>query len=123
VQFIAPDALDAHWEVVSRGLRQACKRGGGHYTPEQVRVSLETGAALLYACPRGFVILQVAQDPDGYVLFVFAIHGDFWPVRDAVWAWLRYVKSELGCKRIRWESKRKAWARWAKLTTYVYEME
>ncbi len=118
------------WEWVSNGLKTAIARTQERYLPEDVYVMLRSGTASLYVFSeqRGFVIVQRQMDPDGPVLFVFALWGkDLRPVVAECYQAIEDLAKTIKAKRIRMQSPRKGWEGEtffrATATIFEHEME
>lgn len=126
---IPPQQLWDEWEWVRHGLLECIAKTGERYLPEDVYHALRSGTSHLFALDDfGFVVLQQRHEPDGCVLFVWALWsepGKARAVEDAVYAALEGKAREIGAVRIRMHSPRKAWARerYWKPVSVVYEHE
>jgi hypothetical protein len=101
------------------------------WMPEDVyhllRIGLKNGGAQLSMDDRGFLIWQRYPGDDGRgMLFVLAGVSDVYrETRGDVYASLKEIAKQMGCRSVRIISPRKGWVRdpfW-KMTGYVYEHE
>lgn len=107
----------ARWKWVKTGLQECARRAGERWLPEDIYEPLRAGNAYCYAIVHderdiGFVIVQRHNDPDGAVLFIWAIWcepGTLFPVHREVLAELRALAIAIKAVRIRMESPRKGW--------------
>lgn len=100
------------WEWVRAGLLHTAKKTGQNYTPEDVYLMLHARLAHLYVIGerQGFAVLKRDDDPDGPVLFVFAINGpqELEPLKPQLYAELEKIGASIGAKRARMQG-RKGW--------------
>lgn len=105
------------WEWLRQGLERCREHGGERWYAEDIYEPLRLGHASAFAVERnrkdvGFAILQRHNDPDGAVLFVWALWvepaqavGD----KGALLAEFERIAIEVKAVRIRMESPRKGW--------------
>lgn len=126
---VTPDGLYALWPWVRAGLEKAVNKTSQRYLPEDVYVMLRGGRAWLYVVgeQQGFAVMEKLLDPDGLVLFVFAMWGEPWsiaPMKAQLYDELTALAQSIGAKRVRMQG-RKGWeaeAYW-KPTAIVFEHE
>ncbi len=119
------------WPWVREGLEKCAEKTGERYRPEDVYLMLQSKGAWLYVFERndnsvGFLVVQRLQDPDGPVLFIFALWGEaFREYSVQSYGLVEELARSIGAKRIRMQSPRRGWSREKFFTavTTVYERE
>ena len=129
---IAPEGLSVLWDWVRNGLLHCINKTHARYLPEDVYVRLRAGTAWLYLIeteqPVGFVVLTQEFDPDGLVMFVWALWcrpGSMRTVHPLLYVELEKLGQAIKARRIRMQSPRKGWLSQAFFTPMVtvYEHE
>ena len=130
-KLLRPIPLEELWDKWARygvGLLECIRNTKAHYKPEDVYVDLRSGRSHLYEIGDfGFVIFQQHQDPDGLVLFVYALWckaGEYQKRLAAVYEELEEFARSMKAKRIRMQG-RDGWSkhRFFTETARVYEHE
>ncbi len=123
---VLPDDLHGVWDALESELHRTIRKtGGDHWIPADVYTAIRTHNAYLYSCDGGWFVLQKHADPDGPVLFVWIMVGvDMMRHKDAIWEALDGFARTMGAKRIRWHSKRKAYAKLGgTLVSHIWERQ
>lgn len=133
LRLIPPAELHDVWGWVRNGLVACIGKTGERWLPEDVYVSLKGGQSHLFAIEHkgdeiGFTVLQQHADPDGPVLFVWAMWvepGAGIGIEGKIVQALGDKAREIKARRIRMQSPRKGWARRAlwRATAVIYEHE
>lgn len=105
------------WSAIRVGLEHCRARTAERWMPEDIYATLRDGSSGCYAISKGerdvgFLVAQRHVDPDGPVLFVWAIsteRGSVIAEREALWQEILGLAAHIGAKRIRMESPRKGW--------------
>lgn len=115
---MTPADVRGSWDWMREGLRETAQKTHTRYLPEDVLYRLWGGSAFAYAIDTGphssagFAILTEEHDPDGLVLFVWALWGrHLAPHKTAIYADLEHIAREVKAIRIRMQSPRKGWER------------
>jgi len=119
------------WPWVRKGLIECAAKTQERYRPEDVYLLLQAKNAYLYVFEDdgtniGFLIVQRMFDPDGPVLFVFALWGEVMRAfATECYGHLETLARSIGAKRIRMQSPRKGWAReeFFRAVSMIYERE
>jgi hypothetical protein len=120
------------WDWIRAGLEHTIKRTGVHMRPEDAYVRIRNNSAWLYAIQAeeediGFLILTREEDPDGPVLFVWALWGErgkLAPIKQEIYADIDQLAKAAKAVRIRWQSPRDyRRERWGVRVAHVYERE
>lgn len=119
LRLIPPAELYDVWGWVRNGLLACFGRTNERWRPEDVYLSLKGGQSHLFAIESkgdevGFTVLQQHADPDGPVLFVWALWvepGAGLPIEAQIVRALEGKAGEIKAKRIRMQSPRRGWAR------------
>lgn len=125
--------LHASWPWVRNGLNECFGKTGERSLPEDVYVAIKSGTSFLFALDHGgkdvgFTVLQQHMDSDGPCLFIWAMWcqpGHARANEPEVYAALEAKAAEVGAKRLRMWSPRKAWERepyWRQVSA-IYEHE
>lgn len=125
--------LHENWGWIRNGLLHCRSKTGDRHLPEDVYVALRAGTSHVFALDRngddiGFAVLQRQDDPDGACLFVWALWAEPHAARAVegeIYAALEGKAREIGARRLRMQSARKAWQReryWREVAR-VYEHE
>lgn len=105
----------ARWDWLRAGLLQVIEKTRARFRPEDVYHSVRTGNAVIYAIgDSGFIVLQQQFDPDGPVIFVWALwcaSGTAVEVKDDNYLELEKIARTAGAVRIRMHSPLKGWGR------------
>lgn len=118
-QFIHPDNLREVWPEVRTRLERMCDRAKSDWLPEDVYMSCKSGNAGLHMLRRGgrmvgFFVLEVTQEFGIKSLHVWIMHhdgqGDEGMYR-SVLSSLKDYAQQAQCKRIRFATHRKGWAK------------
>jgi hypothetical protein len=105
------------WSWVRNGLLEVIGRCKERWSPEDCWTAVQSGNAFVWRVEGagddlGFMILRRDMDPDGPVLFVWALWtepGALDKKRGDLFERLRELAHRMGAKRIRMESSRKGW--------------
>lgn len=120
------------WDWIRAGLQHTIERTGVHMRPEDAYVRVRNGTAWLYAVQAdeediGFLILTQEHDPDGLVLFIWALWcepGSLYPMKHKFYAEIDALAKKAGAVRIRWQSSRDyRHERWGQKVATIYERE
>jgi hypothetical protein len=120
------------WDWVRAGLTRCIGKTNSHYRPEDAYLRIRGGTAWLYlievGAPIGFCVLTQEHDPDGMVLFVWALWcepGKAAPHKHAIYAELDKLAAAAKATRIRWWSPLKGWERerWGRRVATIFERE
>lgn len=113
--WIEPNEIADFWDEIRPGLEVVAKKGNG-WIPEDVYVSVKTGAAnlhLLYDDETlvGFTVTTQGQDHNGVFLHVWATYsfGQNQAYHDAVFNQLDDWAMNIKAKKITFHSPRKGW--------------
>lgn len=123
------DDVYARWDWLRDGLLRMVDKTGAHYRPEDVYARLLGDTAWAYDFGVGFIILTKEYDPDGLVLFVWALHADSGTLgrqgSDELYVELEQLARGAKAKRIRMQSPRRGWERetFFNKVSVVYEHE
>lgn len=123
------DDLYRLWPWVAAGLSDTARKTRQRYRPEHVYYMLVSGRAALYVfeheTPVGFMVVQLLNDPDGPVLFIFALWGALKKWKNDCYAEIEKLATTMKCVRTRMESTRRGWLRekFFVPTTTIYEHE
>lgn len=127
---LSADEVQADWDWIRAGLLHCIKKTASRYRPEDVYLRLRTDTAWAYALSEraGFAVLTREFDPDGLVLFVWALFSEPYSLRGRegeVYAELVRLARECKAKRIRMQSPRRGWERepFFNQVAVVYEHE
>jgi hypothetical protein len=107
------------WDWVRVGLAHTIDKAGGHYRPEDIYIRIRAGSAWLYLVvvdgrDIGFMVLTQEYDPDGLVLFIWALWcrpGSAAPYKHEIYAEIDKLAAAVKAKRIRWWSPLRGWER------------
>jgi hypothetical protein len=126
---LSADDIQAEWDWLRNGLLHCAQKTGAKYRPEDVYLRLRTNTAWAYAFGEdAFLVLTQEYDPDGLVLFVWALWAAPGSLRGSegdMYAELERIARETGAKRIRMQSPREGWQRetFFQQVAIVYEHE
>ena len=132
---LAPAEVYARWDEIRSALQQCITKTNSNYRPEDAYLRLmgsPTSAwaheILVQGESCGFIVFTQEYDPDGLVLFVWAIWVSPHSVRrwrDEMSSELERIARECKAKRIRMQSPRAGWKRepFFKQVAVVYEHE
>ena len=111
------------------GLLECFAKTDARFLPEDVYLRLRSGSAWAYDVDGiGFIVLTQEYDPDGLVLFVWALwceRGKLLPIVGEFYQALETLAREAKAKRIRMSSPRKGYERnpFFHPTVMLYEHE
>lgn len=125
---LTPEQAWDRWDWIRAGLQHTIERTGVRMKPEDAYIRIRNGTAWLYlVADVGFVILTQEHDPDGLVLFIWALWCEphkLWPIKREFYAEVEGLARKAGAKRIRWQSPREyERERWGKKVASIYERE
>jgi hypothetical protein len=117
------------WGWLRNGLAECAARTNAHWLPEDTYVRLRGGTAWAYLLEDiGFVVLTQEWDPDGLVLFIWAMWcepGSAIGKRREILDALEGLARKARAKRLRMQSPRQGWE-WVEFfdpVATVYEHE
>lgn len=131
---IAPMTLPevrADWGWIRNGLQTVIGVCQERWAPEDVWTEVMAGNAFVWRIERtgddiGFLVLRRLLDPDGPVLFIWALYAEPQSLArhgKELFERLREIAHRIGAKRIRMESPRKGWADWFEAHSTIWEYE
>lgn len=119
LRYVPPTQVFDLWPWINNGIQHCVQKGGGHYGPAEVMLMLARQDAGLYVLEYdgddiGFAVLRSEHDPDGHVMFVFALWtepGEGKRFERQIYDELEALARSTGARRIRMQSKRRGYGR------------
>lgn len=119
--YIAPDNLHEHWPLVRTGLQRILDRTHDRWLPEDVYLMLKGGTAALFVQDngKGFAVMQNNRGWDGNELFIFAGYStDGHQIVLKEIEAIKDIARQYGCKRIKFQTRRRGWEKAAQEIGY-----
>jgi hypothetical protein len=116
LDYIAPDRIQSVWPTIRPGLEKVCAKSSDGWIPEDVYLSLKTGAATLHIGKgpdgyQGFLIMSQNAGFSGPVLHIWACYSEAHDFNLMIehMAFIEGCAKNLGAKTITFTSARKGW--------------
>jgi hypothetical protein len=116
LEYIAPERIQAMWPTIRQGLEKVCENSSDGWIPEDVYMSLKTGAATLHIGSgdggyQGFLIMSQNAGYAGPVLHIWACYSeakDFSLMLEHM-TFIETCAKNIGAKTITFTSARRGW--------------